>query len=171
MLPHCDINGNCQPIDLPVDGCNNVVEISKAFLDSFWMSRFYYAFRPFNVSITDETHIEKLGRGRRARQARQNVLISSFDDWESKIKNPLDILKADFLDGGHTIRYFMDRYSSGRHHTLVGNQVERHLHGVVNTITESFNSQELADQIYSATEQVVNAVMQNVFSESALQSK
>lgn len=151
MLPHCDINGNCQPIDgLPPNGCGSVVEVVNAFLNSFWNSSFVYAFRAFTV---------------------KGAKIKNFSDWETKIKNPLDILKADFQDGGYTIRSFMDRYDDGRARTIVGNQVERHLHGVVNAITGSINADDLTNIIHAATEQVVNTVLQNAFPESALQSK
>lgn len=143
MLPHCDITGICQPIGLPYDGCESVVEITNVFLNSFWNSSFVYSFRSFTV---------------------KGIEIKNFPDWETKIKNPLDILDIDFIDEGYTINYFMNQYNNNTQRKF---QVEKHLRVVMNTITNSIenNVDKLTNDIHDAAKQIMNHI------ESTLQSK
>lgn len=150
MLPHCDVAGNCQPA--PVGAADTVVDLVNSYLNIFWNSSFVYAFRPFTI-----------GRGTK------KIKVKNFADWE-KIP-PLDILKIDFQSTGYSIRSLLERFDNGRARTVVGNQVEQHLHGIVRNLTTAVNSDNLTELIHSAAKEIVNTALQDVVAESALQPK
>jgi len=152
MLPHCDPNGNCQPG--PPGGENSITELVNSYLSVFWNSSFVYAFRPFSIL-----------------NGKEKTVISSFEEWAS-LKNPLDILKADFagFSQGYSARLLLERFSHGKGKTNIANHVEKYLRGIVKNLTNAVNVDELTETIHVAAQDIVNAALKKMFEKHDLQT-
>lgn len=144
-LPHT--NGNqhvCQPMNKTT--FNTVKELAEAVVNTFWNSIFHYDFESVQCQFT--CNGEK---------------IHSFKDWEKKIKNPLDILKANF-QSGNSIRELL--ISTGAvHRTVIENstqvKIQAAVSHVMNGVNSVFSADELAVIIQQTAEKIVNAALQN----------
>lgn len=150
-LPHTSRNTSvCQPT--VVENHKNIKDLAESFVNTFWSSVFHYTF--------EQSRCEFKVKGEK---------ILEFEDWE-KIKNPLDILKGDFNEG-ETIRELIHSVcnvrnsSSKSENNLVKNVVSR----VVNGINSNLSAQDLSDVIRKTSEEIVDAALKNIISESALQ--
>jgi hypothetical protein len=132
----------------------NIKNLAESFVATFWNSVFHYHF--------DNAQKFDVG-GKR---------ITGFEDWE-KIKNPLDILKGDFRRGS-TIKDLLTsicnlRNSRDRDPKSQNNLVKTAVSHVVNGISSNLSAQDLSNLIRNTAEEIVDAALKNVVSESALQ--
>ena len=151
-LPHTTGNTSvCQPINLAEH--KNIKDLAESFVATFWSSVFHYRF-------ADARCVFEVN-GKR---------ITGFEDWQ-KIKNPLDILKGEFRTG-MTIRELVNARCNLRNSNnpkSQNNLVKTAVSRVVNGISSNLSAQDLSDIIRNTAEEIVDAALKNVVSESALQ--
>jgi hypothetical protein len=154
-LPHCNVNGICTPVRTPNGGCDTIQEVVDCYMQSFWQSAFVYGF-------SSDFSIEKL-------------VIRSYENWRD-LKNPLDILKAQFRETTFTVKSMMENFglsaSTATAHLNNRNRINRQINPSamaqkVNTVlVRELNSNNIAKKIEGVVEEVANSVLN-----SALQSK
>lgn len=140
-LPH--MNGNnpiCMPISL--EPSHTIHELASNAITLFWNTRFIYPFCDWDAEF-------KIG----------DDFITSFSDWQNKVRNPLDILNGDFKQG-NTISEVIQNYGlSFRYDFDLLNQMQRAVSQIVRNFNLSAN--DLNDVIKNVLQKAFNDVEQN----------
>lgn len=151
-FPHTKGNLHvCQPMQKMIH--KTVKELGEYVIQTFWNTSFHYSFYDYGCSFTIN---EKK--------------IRSFEDWE-KIKNPLDILQANFPKG-HTVQEILQilgHVKETRVASATSNKIQSSISRVVNGINSSLSADELSAVILNTAQEIVNVALQNAVGDSALQ--
>ena len=152
-IPH--VNGNthiCQP--LSQHSFPSIKEMAEEVVKAFWNTRFHYSFRDAGCHF----------------YLADGSSIDCFYDWQTKIKNPLDILNARFSEG-NTIREVLTAFGgiteSSERNTVVSN-VQSSVNAIVRQFSNDFSADDLTNIIRETAEQIVNVALQNAVEDSAL---
>ena len=137
-LPNCNNFGDCNDfgvcMTLDTNNYDNVADLGKAVIDTFWQSIFGYDDEPVPKPFL-------------ASPKGKEMTIDSFQKWESLTRSdPTSILTASFRGGSFQLKAMVDRFASRGASHIVTRAI-----GDIMPISDSKNVQKLIESAVSET--------------------